>query len=70
MIKVICICSKCKEEVAAYDNNDGTFIIDFAENNIKFPCPICGNINIMDFTAIQKLLHEKTSLPRIGTSRH
>jgi hypothetical protein len=24
----------------------------------------------MDFTAIQKLLHEKTSLPRIGTSRH
>lgn len=69
MFKAICICEKCKKETAAYENENGIFVIDFSLGQFIFNCPKCGHVNTLDYGVIKKALQNKTRLPGIGGSR-
>ena len=69
MLKMYLVCAFCKKEHMAYDWGDATVKIDFVQLTIEFPCPSCGETNILNIGEIESLLKKKIKLPSIGGAR-
>jgi len=70
MLKTILICEYCGKETGAYEDVEGTLIVDFKEKYIKFYCSKCNKENVLDMGDIQKKLDHRTKLPSIIASKY